>query len=133
MSKYTKISVTALYNDVDSMLDSLNSFLTNRVRIDTNENNTKPIKLISNNLDKIYDDLTIKGSIKNLTNKLNKLKNAIISIKKFQEKEKQLDILRLQKYNIDGSINNVIARQIIDLEEELNILERNIDNVLLNI
>ena len=101
--------------------------------INTNYNNTKPIQLFSSNLERIYIDKNINGSITNLVSILNKLKTAIEDIIKYQEIEKNIIELETKKINIDVTINMEVMAQIETLTNELESLELKIDNQLDNI
>lgn len=132
MGKYSKIDVTLLNNDINSTLDRLNIFMTNKISIDIRNNNTEAVKLFSAYLDKIYTDNNLTGSITNFINILNKLKKIIATISKYQELETELKLLESKKYNMDGSINIQIVSQCNIINDELVRLERKIDNSLTN-
>ena len=133
MSKYSRLMVQPLYNDINSTISKLKEFLIHPVNINVKNNNTIPVLLISNNLDKVYNDSTINGSIKNILAKLTKLKLIVENIINAQDLNNNIENLRLRKYNVDGSINVNITNKINVLEDELNSLERKIDIGLNNL
>lgn len=127
MSKYSRLMMQPLYSDINFTINKLNEFLFHPININLKNNNTVPVALISSNLDRVYSDNEINGSIKKLLTKLTKLKPAIENIIKIQELDSNLEKLKLQKYNVDGTINVNVANKINILENEIYLLERKID------
>lgn len=154
MSKYSNVNYSSILEITNKAINEISSNNLDGIKNNLNNKSYLTSSITSNlntNIDLISNSNTINGSLINLKNKLNTLKNGMTLIEKIQTNEKKIDELTPNLYyykkvwyntydtegNVSGrdydtvkKIDYSVQNSIESLKTEITSLEGKVDNLL---